>query len=314
MTQTTSKSDQAILDLLTAAKKGGAVDPDPIETTDYDWDVPSRFLPMQLDRLNRFVVKGAKAIADNLGVQLHEEITISADMISQHYAARLDLLEDAAGKFYFPVIRENGKQCGLVVIPGALARRWVGKALGGSEGAEDSDRELSTLESALMRDVVVTVVEALSGEYRAIAGVGFQCGGQVPLDEAMPDVKGEDEYCALTLRIDQEKDQAVISFVLDSDVLMEVASSGITAQSGDNSAENMRENMLACVQQASVTATVSLMTVTLSMREVMNMEIGDVLMSDLRVGEPLELLVGGTLIFSGYPVSCDGQYALQVAK
>ena len=313
MTQMTSKSDQAILSLLTAAKKGEPVEQESTEAVDYDWNVPCRFTPAQLDKLERFTEKAATAIAAKLSAQLHEEVGVWTDPLSQHYAGRLALLEGDADSFYFTVTRENGEQCGLVAIPGELARDWVGKALGGSETASDNEHEFSSLEVALMRDVVVAVVEALSSEYRVISGSGFQCGLQVSTDEMMPDVRSEDEYCVLAFRVGEEKDQAGVSFILASEVLTEVASSGIAAQSGDRSLGDSRENMLACVGQASVTATVSLMAVNLSMRQVMNMEVGDVLMSDLRVGQPLELLVGGTLVVSGYLASCDGQYALQIA-
>jgi len=312
MTQTTSKSDRSIFSLLAAAKNGPTVESEPVEAADYDWNVPCRFTPAQLDKLGQFTARVATEIALKLSVQLHEEMQLTAAPPSQHYAGRLALLESTADRCYFPVTREDGEQCGLVVIPGELARRWVDKALGGSETPGDNEREFSTLESALMRDVVVAVVDALSGEYRAATGSAFKCGRQVSVDEALPDVRNEDEYCVLAFRVGEDQDQTV-SFILASDVMVEAASTGIVAQGGDRSPDDSRENMLACVNQASVTATVSLMTIQLSLRQVMNLEIGDVLIASKRVGEPLELCVSGEVVLSGYPVSCDGQYALQIA-
>ena len=313
MTQMTSKSDQAILRLLSAAEKSRPVESEPIETSDYDWNVPCRFTPVQLDKLKLFGEQAATEIALKLGAQLCEEMGLWAEPLSQHYAGRLALLEGGAESFYFSITRENGEQCGLVVIPDVLARAWVGKALGGSDTASDTEHEFSTLESALMRDVVVAVVEALSDEYRMISSGTLQCGHQASVDEILSDAKSEDEYCVLAFRVGEEKDQAAISFILDSDVLTEVANGGITAQPGGKALGNSRENMLAFVGQAPVTATVPLMTVNLPMRQVINLEVGDVLTSDLCVGQPLELFVGGVLVSSGLPVTCDGQYALQIA-
>ena len=312
MTQATSKSDQAIFNLLSAAKGGESVESESIETTDYDWNVPCRFTPVQLEKLEWFVQKAATVISDKLTAQLQEDAGLRSDPLTQHYAGRLAMLEGGADSFHFTVTRENGEQCGLVVIPGQLAREWVGNALGGSESASDNEHEFSSLEAALMRDVIVAVVEAFSSEYHGISGGALQCGAQVSAEESLPDAKSEDEYCLLVFRIGEEKDQATISFILDSDLLTGVASSGIAAQSSERPPGEAREHMLACVNQAAVMATVSLMTVDLSMRQVMNMEIGDVLMSELCVGQPLELLVGGKYVASGYPVSCEGQYALQI--
>ena len=313
MTQTTSKYDLAVLSLLTAAKNGPPVESEPTEATDYDWNVPCSFTSAQLDNLERFTARIATGITKKLSVQLHEEIQLRTDPLSQHYAGQLALLEGNADSYHFSLTREDGEQCGLVVIPSELARRWVGKALGGSETASDNEGEFSPLESALMRDVVVAVVEALSGEYRAVSGSVLQCGQQVSAEEALPEVRSEDEYCVLAFRVGEEKDQAVVSFVLASEVLVEAAGTGITTQAGDRPLDNSRENMLACIRQAPVTATVSLMTIHLSLRQVMNMEIGDVLIASKRVGEPLELCVGGKVVLSGHPVSCDGKYALQIA-
>jgi len=312
MTQTTSKSDRAILSLLTAAKNGPPVESEPIESTDYDWNVPSSFTPSQLHKLEQFAEQAATEIAGKLGAQLHEETQLWTVPPSQHYAGRLALLKSPDDSYHFPVTREHGEQCGLVVIPDELARRWVGKALGGSETTGDKEREFSPLESALMRDVVVAVVEALSSEYLAVTGSALQCGRQVSAEDVLPEARGEAEYCVLAFRVGEEKNQAAVSFVLASDVLAEIVNTGIAAQSGDKPSEDSQENMLACIGQASVTATVSLVTINLSMRQVMNLEVGDVLIAANRVGEPLELCVGGKVVLSGHPVSCDGKYALQI--
>jgi|GEM_PF-2583652 len=313
MTQATSKFDRAFLRLQTVAKNGPTVASEPIEAADYDWNAPCSFTSAQLDKIERLSARAAACIAGKLGEQLHEEIQLSTVPLSQHYAGRLALSEGGADSYHFSVMREDREQCGLVVIPGQLARRWVGKALGDSETASDSEREFSPLESALMRDVVVAVVEVLSGEYRAVGGGGLQCGRQVSAEDALPEARDEDEYCMLVFRVGEGDDKAVLSFVLASEVLSEVAGCGITSKPGDKPSEDSRDNLLACIDQASVTAGVSLMTIELSLRQVMNLEVGDVLISDVCVGQPLELLVGGGVVFSGHPVSCDGRYALQIA-
>ncbi|MBT3198280.1 MAG: hypothetical protein HN350_00020 [Phycisphaerales bacterium] len=312
MSQATSKSDQAVLTLLAAVKNGRPAESEQIETRDYDWNVPCCFTPAQLDQIKSFTEKTAKDISCELGEQLHEEVELAPAPLTQHYAGRLALLEGDADSFYFPITYENTEQCGLVVISGQVARQWVSKALGGSEAVNTDGYEFSILESALMRDVVVSIVQALSGRYRMISGKTLQCGPQIKVDEILPDRRSEDEYCLMAFRVDQEDSQTPISFILASDLVAEIASNGITANTSEKTPQNSQEDMLACVEQAVVTATVSLMTVNLSVRQVMGLEIGDVLMSELRIGQRLDLSVGGTTVLSGYPVSSDGQYALQI--
>lgn len=313
MTQTASKSDQAILNLLTAAKKGPPAEVEPIEATDYDWNAPSSFTLAQIEKLQRFAARGATEIARMLGDQLHEEVKLLPEKLTQHYAARLGILEDRAESYNVPLAGEGGEQFGLVVIPGELARGWVAKALGSTDSAADQERELSSLESALMQDTVATVVAALSAEFQAIGGRALQCGGQGPDKAALPEARDEREYCVLAFRASEESDQPAISFVLASDVLAEAINGAAASKSAGRPPEESRKDLLASIEAASVTATVALSTTGLTLREFMSLEEGDMLVTDSRVDRPLELLVNGEAVLSGHPVSCDGQYALQIA-
>lgn len=313
MTQTASKSDRAILSLLMAAKKGPPAEVEPNEATDYDWNVPCSFTPAQLEKLQRFAERAGAEIAKMLGAQLHEEVELLPEKLSEHYAARLGLLEDHADSYHVPIAGEGGEQCGLVVIPGELARGWVAKALGSTESTAGQERELSSLESALMQDTVAMVVEAFSAELQAIGGRVLQCGRQGPDKAALPDAKDEREYCVLAFRAGQGSDQPAISFVLASDVLAEAIDAAATRQSADRPSEDSRKDMLASIKAASVTATVGLSMIGLTLREFMSLEEGDLLITDSRIDRPLELLVDGEAVLSGHPVSCDGQYALRIA-
>jgi len=314
MTQSISKSDQAVFNLLAAAKKTQSDADETLEVEDYDWNVPSRFTPIQLDCLDKLVAESAKSIARELGSQLHQEAPLWAVRPGQHYAGRLDLDRDGEGGVLFVLTTEDGSQCGVVKISAQLANLWIGKALGGSPSAQSGDREFSTLESALLRDVVVAVVHGLAGELRSLGGRTVQCGSQAPDEHPLGEVRNDDEYCLLAFRVDQEKDNPAVSFVLSSDMLEGAVGGGNIVQPGEGSPTDSQENMRACVDHSLVTATVSLMTTELSLRDALDLEVGDVLMADNRVDQPLELLVGGAVVLSGYPVTSDGQYALQITR
>ena len=309
MSQTASISDRAILRFLAEAKKGSPPEAESIEATDYDWNVPCNFTLAQLKKLDQFVARVGVGIAKKLSAQLHEKMILQADQPTQHYAGRLALLHEQSDSYYVSIAREGGEQCGLVVISGELARGWVDKALGSAETAADSEREFSPLESALMHDIVATAVDALSAEFQATGGCALQCGRQVPAEAALPEVRDEDEYCVLAFREGQGDAGAAVSFVLASDVLAETI---VARQSVDTHSEDPQGAPLACIGQALVTAAAYLVTVDLSLREVMSLEVGDVLVTETKVGQAIDLLVSGGVVLSGCPASCDGHFALQI--
>jgi len=313
MTQTASKSDRTILGLLTAAKNSAPAKADPTEATDYDWNAPCSFITAQLEKLQQFAAKAATEIAKVLSDQLHEEVPLQPDQLSQHYVGRLFLLQDQTDNYCFPIGPEGGRQCGLVVIPGQLIRGWVAKALGSTESQGAQERELSSLESALMQDTVATAVQAFSVEFQRIGGHTLDCGHERPVEAALPDARDEDEYCVLAFQVGEENDHAAISFVLASDVLAKAVDAKAAGQSAEKPPGQCRKDLLASVQEASVTAAVWLPATGLSLREVTSLEEGDVLIMDTKTDQPLELLVNGKAILSGHPVSCEGQYALQIA-
>jgi len=57
-----------------------------------------------------------------------------------------------------------------------------------------------------------------------------------------------------------------------------------------------------------------MLSASLSVREVMALAPGDVVVLNQPIDEPLDLEVDGKLVLRGYPARQDGQFALQFAE
>ena len=109
MTEPTSKSDQRVLGLLAAAKKHPPSTADQPEASDYDWTSPCRFTFAQLSALGEFAERAGTEIAQTLNAQIHEEVKLQPNQLTQHYAERLSLSTDEVDRYYAHLATAEGK-------------------------------------------------------------------------------------------------------------------------------------------------------------------------------------------------------------
>jgi len=77
--------------------------------------------------------------------------------------------------------------------------------------------------------------------------------------------------------------------------------------------ESSRLNMEGGLSRAEVEVTVRLAETTLSTREVMNLEVGDVILTEHDVSQGIEVLVAGRPVFLGFPGVYKGQKAIRIS-
>jgi flagellar motor switch protein FliM len=185
--------------------------------------------------------------------------------------------------------------------------------LGTSGEGADADRQLSAVERGLLSDIVAAVANAVSAASRQAGGPGFRHSEGPPQGE--PDLPGEDfsEYCELSVRPSGSADERLLSVVILSDVLAGVCQ-GPAARKAERRAEDVTRDLLAHVNSATVVATARLGRLELSMRDILSLEPGDVLLMQQRVDEPIDLLVEGAVLLSGFPAKSSGKYALKIAS
>lgn len=304
-----ASNDKMVLSLLAAAKKQ-PLPPQP-EAVEYDWDVPGSLTPSQLEQLKQFASSLADALSEALSMQLHDEIQLSLDNAGMHYARKLDLGQGEAGNCCIPLVRgSGGGECGLVVVPAELASGWVAKALGGDSASSGEQREFSSLESALLLNIVAAVVARLSEKLQAAGAPAIKCGLQVSTDVQLSGAQPEDECCVFGFRMGEGDGPADITFILSGDIAASIA--GETQASASMSAADILKNLRAAIEQGTVAAKVTLGEAILTMRDVMGLEEGDILLLDTRPGEPVLLSLSGQPAFAGLLATCEGSYALTI--
>ncbi len=272
---------------------------------DYDWEVPHHFGAAGRARLDAFAATVARAVAEKLGALLRTEVAIEARPAGERYGATVRATVE--GTYRFPLAGPGGEVCGLVRLPAALAVGWVERLLGGTGAAEA--RELSSMEAALLVDLVAAVVRSLAAVSAEMGGPSVQhVDRMLDDDEPLPG-RDEDEFCHLVFAVGE---RAEVVFVLASETLEPIARGSGDAEPATK-AEEVPGRLAAHLAEAPVRARVELGTTEILVRDLMALEPGDVVVLNAAIEDPVQLRVGERVVAGGRPVTCEGQYAFQAA-
>ncbi len=300
----------AILEQLRAvARRRTEHPPMPVDAADYDWTCPHHFTAAQHDRLSALAKRLSKRLGEAMAATMRVEIAFEEAEVVERYADSIS--PDDQNVYYVPLRDPSGEPCGMVCLPAAVAVGWIENLLGDSGSAEGEDGELSSLETALLLDIVAATVKTASAASRQAGGPAFQHDAALtPLEEALPHRDG-DELCCFSFRLAGDQDNAQFTFFMRSDFLESVADPTRRHEAVPSN-EETRARILECIGAAPVTIAAQLGAVAVSFRDIVSLEPGDVVVLQSRVGETIGLAVDEQVVLRGIPAVCKGRYAVQV--
>jgi flagellar motor switch protein FliM len=310
MIDPTPNLDQKALADMVAIATGAAVSAAKGDIVEYDWRVPSRFVRAERDSLDAFGRKVATAVSRDLSALLRQELKFQAGSVTQHYgsAAATD-----TPQYGVPLADKSGRTCGMVGLAPAMAVGWVERLLGSRESGSGGARPLSSLESALLVDIVGAIVKTVSAASKESGGPTFQHVESVSAEKSPLADRGTDEFCRIALAPADAGAKTAIAIIMLSSALAPVADPE-NAKKPAMTPEETRKILLGHVEGASVSATVRLGTANATMRDLASLEPGDIILLTRTVNDPIDMLVKGKAIHSGYPVISEGRYAFQVLE
>lgn len=302
MTQPFSSDGQMLRKLQDAAGER----PNPV-AGEFDWKSPSCFTLGQMQRLRELGAAVAKRLGDALAKLLRAEISLEPVQINLRYGkAALDSFA-AAEPYYVTLTDEGSADCGCLVMPAVAATRFVGKFLGASGDSATTGRKLSPLEQELLLDVVRAVANELSAELTSSGAKGVKTG---QLGRAAPTGMELAECCCFVMGT-SGTDLPLVALVLQCGFV-----EGVFAASGMTTAkitqQESAKRLTTHLETAHVMASVWLGNAELSMKDVMALETGDVLLLSTKAGQPVDLMVQGQPLAYGLMVRNLDRYAMQI--
>ena len=308
MTHPFASDDQLLRKLLDAAGER----PDEAQSpavSEFDWKTPCCFTIGQLQRLRELGAAVSKRLTDALAKLLRAEINLEPVQVNLRYGKAAIAAFEAIEPYYVPLTDEGSAACGCLVMPAAAAATFVGKFLGATGDSSAPGRKLSPLEQELLLDVVRAVANELSAELTSAGAKGVRAG---QLGRTAPTGMDLDECFCLVMG-SAGPDMPLIGVVLQCGFV-----EGVFAASGMSTAkitqQESAKRLSTHLETAPVTASVCAGNAELSMKDVMALEAGDVLLLSTQVGQPVNLLVQGQLLAHGLMVRNQDRYAMQITE
>jgi|GEM_PF-3891274 len=293
--------------LLAAAGRRGPVE-DGVEAVEYEWTSPHRFTPPQREHLAGFATDAARRMDRCLGGLLRGQWGLRAEPMREFYGPALRERLQGEGAYCVAITR-GGQTVGLLALPAAAAMSVMQRLLGGGDEVEEG-RELSALEQALFVDTMAELGRAISEALEAAGGPHLSRGEELHIGTfPLPGDVGT-QFGGLVFASEQD-DSKCLSVYLLSDLLAE---SCPASEEQGGSGQSPEEEMLQHISMATVTATVEVGSATLSVRDIMDIEPGDVILLQREADGPVDLAYQGRLLLKGYPGRSEDHYALQVEQ
>ena len=276
---------------------------------DYNWNAPSRFPLSSRDALQKTAKKINRKAVEALEVLTDAGYVPSAPTATEYYGRQINE-QVSDSDVYGITILKGTEEVGLVSVDRAMGAEWTSRMLGGGGINVDAERPLSSMESAVLQDALASIVNAALETLTSAGSASFKPGEKVCASELIPELDATGEFCKITI---QAADNTIAELVLASD-LLEAAAGNATERKIELSPDEARARMMGHIQHMHLGGAVEVGVARISMRDVIALESGDVLMLRHRPGEPGSLSVAGRDLAYGLPSQCQGRYALHISS
>jgi flagellar motor switch protein FliM len=280
-----------------------------LNVVDYNWRQPQYFSLEQRTKLAEFAEKAAAACVDEFSRLYHGDVEVSVVSAAQCFQSPSEA-ENPQAEYCFAFGVDPEKPFGLMRIPDSSAALWTGHMLGGEELTEESGRRLSTLEESFLLDIASGLIKDFSRAY----GSPLQLNRCLTRDESSIVLQGSQERFMVVLEVRKRdsEDNAVQAFILMCcDKLQSVAGKVVSEEGKNITADKIRA-MREHLKDVPVSLTVRLAQTMLKFKDVVNLQVNDIVLLNKEVFDPVDVLIGGRTVFQGRPAQSGGKLAVVI--
>ncbi len=282
-----------------------------IEAVEYNWQKSHYFTNDQLKRLASRANICAAEVSGKFDTLYQSEFETRAASVSQHFADELHR-QTSVDDYCLAFGTEHTLPYGYINMPSKTAVRWATQLLGSSENEEEPNANLSQLEESLLLDVAAVLVGAFFKSYigRTLQPTGGIVRSKVPIV-----LQNIDELCKITINLKEveSKKSSEAHLCIFCEKLKSIVSTSTQADE-DVSANDISNAMLKNLHQMSLSVTAQLASVELTFRDVMGLEVNDILMLNKGADEPIEVIVEDRPLFHGRVAKSAGRYAVVITQ
>ena len=309
----TSLSKEKIQQLLMVLASGPLEDSTMINASDYDWKQPHYFTREQLNKLDDFTKRLSKTIPHKFANLVTGEFVVTIDSVTQHFADKFlgEMLDSKQDDYYLAFGTDSENMAGVIGIPNQTAITWATQLLGDTESEQDDTRDLSLLEESLLIDIASAIVESMAETH---SGCQFEPAKNI-VRRLMPlELQGTEELCKINLSVTRNNTDKTEAYLLILSKSLESVVGKNELDASEFSKEDISNAILDRLQKMPVSVTAQLASTEISLKGLMGLNPGDILLLDKMTDEPIKVIIEGQPVLNAQAVRCTGKNAVLITE
>jgi len=300
--------------LIASARKHVPAEQVPPDAAQYDWQRPHHFSSDQFAAMDAFGKKLAGQLTKTFNTLCQGDFSVTIASTSQLFACTIAgaVSTEQPEHYFLPFTTADNNHCGFVSISPETAPVLVGHMLRDSEIGAREDKKLSELEESILMDITIAMVDALATSLKENSGPLIQKSSHIIKGKWPLEFDDFKDLTSITVTANHPDGTVEFTFTMLSDILEPVL--GIKAKPDqDLSAQQIRNMILQSIHDAPIKVTAQLSSASMCLGDVMNLCVGDILLLERKVDEPIEVLLNDRQTLRAYPAASFGKYAIVIA-
>lgn len=283
----------------------------PADCQPVDWAVPHRLNSIARQQVQLLADRIAFELTGMIATLTARTVDLSGAAICEHYAGmRAEQIERTKPPTYFLPLAAAGSKTATAFweIELPCAASLVSAVLGDPQPKALSE-PLSSLSEAILSDTLTTLSDGLS---RALVGAGLarlEVLGTLTYAAWPIKLDGLYELCSFSFRAKSENIELVLGLTVPMELLAPVA--GLTAPFGPAAEKkDFSERIVRRLHESPTPVEAHVGGGVMTVGQMFDLQVGDVVVLDRKISEPMDVLVHGQMCFTAWPAAVGQKLAL----
>ncbi len=286
----------------------------------YDFRRPNRISKNQVRTLQSVHESFAEVFGYYLVSKLQTIVSISVTSVDQLFYSEFILsVSNPSCLYVFDLEGTDGS--GILEVSPTLALTIVERLLGGATDAAPKTRTITPIEQSVIRGTVEHAFSDLRNSWSSIADLKFTYS-RLEMEADFVQIAPASEIVVV---VSFDVNIGVHTFLMNlcfptfalEDVLARLTKQQVTSSTRNQNEQRMRENKMILHKQMSASylpIVAELGTTTLTVNDIMELKVGDVVKLDRRVNQEIEIIIAGKRKLAARPGSVEGKKAVRVTR
>ncbi|MFA7327660.1 MAG: flagellar motor switch protein FliM [Candidatus Kapaibacterium sp.] len=287
------------------------------EVMNYDFRRPNRISKNQIRFLQNIHETFSEVFGYYLVSKLQTIVSVDLIAVDQLFYSEFILSVNSPGCLYiFDIDGTEGS--GILDISPNLALNLVERMLGGNAETQQKPRSITPIEQAVLRNLMEHLFSDMSGAWDVIGGMKFKLNRMESEADFVQIAPASEIVIVLSfdVHIGQNSYSMTLCYPTFSleDKLNKLNVQTMTSSMGSNKAKNANAaiNIRKQMEKTLLPVSVELGQTSITVADLLKLEVGDMLMSTRRINEDVDISISGQKKLTGKIGNVEGKKAVKV--